>query len=918
MKKSLLFFTLFTGLNIALIGQTVLDYETDENSLIFQYFGSSLGGSLTATIDNPNASGINTSAKVAEFKKPAGAETWAGGFANPAPAMAIDATNGGQVCIKVHFDHIGNLALKLEQPSEGENWITTLANTKTGEWEELCFDLAANSIEDSNLPATGRTFGQMVLFFDFGISPDVEQTYYMDDITYTGVVGEGGGTSNVSFAVDMNAYMGEFVQVYVSGSLNGWAGDANPLKDEDGDGVWSGIIPLDNGTYEYKFTLDNWAVQEQFAGGEDCTLTTGEFTNRLIEVNGDAEVCFAWNTCDACGEGGESTCSTIYDFETEETSTNFQLFGSSLEGSLTAIIDNPNASGVNTSSKVVEYIKPAGAQTWAGAFANPAPITAIDATNGGQVCVKVHFDHIGNLAFKLEQSSTGGEDWITTVANTKIGEWEELCFDLNAASIEGGNAPATGHIYAQMVLFFDFGVAGGDSDVTYYFDDIDFCSSGVTVPDQEITFSVDMSNYSEAFTQVYVSGSMNGWAGDANPLNDEDGDGVWTTTMTLPTGAYEYKFTLDNWTVQEQFSGSETCTKLTLGDNGERFVNRLITVTADGESPPTACFNSCFACGESATITFNLGMTAIEAAESGVFLAGGAEFGPSNEKFRLMDEDGDGVFSLTIERPLGYSTYYTFTNGNCPDFSCKENIAGQDCARPENFNDRFLDSLTGDVVINTCFAECTTDTNCQGATAGGMLTFSVDMSKYEGAIGTVYVSGTMNGWSGDANPLADEDGDSIWSGTFEVSGGLHEYKFTIDNWAVQEQFDGGEDCTITDPSGQFTNRRLEVNGDASICFEFNTCTSCATVGTEDLIINNNLFNVSPTLAQNRTILKFEPNNMAEKQISLFNIAGIEVQSTSVEGLVAQYQLSLTNLEAGIYWITVQTETMIATKRIVKQ
>jgi len=54
-------------------------------ALNFQYFGSSIDGQLTQVIANPNPSGLNTSAKVLEFKKPAGAQVWGGGFSNPNP-----------------------------------------------------------------------------------------------------------------------------------------------------------------------------------------------------------------------------------------------------------------------------------------------------------------------------------------------------------------------------------------------------------------------------------------------------------------------------------------------------------------------------------------------------------------------------------------------------------------------------------------------------------------------------------------------------------------------------------------------------------------------------------------------------------------------------------------------------------------
>ncbi len=132
----------------------------------------------------------------------------------------------------------------------------------------------------------GIGFWHFVLQKDDGATPDPEPV-----------------TSDVVFGVDMNDYAGEFTTVNLSGSFNEWSGDANPLSDEDGDGIWTGTVALAEGSYEYKFTLDNWAVQEMFAGGEDCTVTSGDFTNRSIAVSTAAEVCFMWNACAACGEG---------------------------------------------------------------------------------------------------------------------------------------------------------------------------------------------------------------------------------------------------------------------------------------------------------------------------------------------------------------------------------------------------------------------------------------------------------------------------------------------------------------------------------------------------------------------------------------------------------------------------------------
>ena len=302
------------------------------------------------------------------------------------------------------------------------------------------------------------------------VEGDTTVCFAWNSCTPCGVVIE---PAEVTFSVDMNGFNETFMTAYVSGTINGWSGDANPLSDEDGDGIWTGTITLDPGTYEYKFTLDNWTFQENFDPGGTCTLTTGDFTNRVIEVTGDTTFCYVWDGCDPCGDDmmNEKNCGLVLDFETMETTTDFQYFGSDIDGTLNNTIDNPNPSGINTSAKVAEYVKPANSEVWAGAFSNPDPATAVDATMGGEVCIKVHMDHIGNVALKLENSTTGGDNWITTVANTKVNEWEEICFSFDNPSEEGPFTPATGHSYPRLVLFFDF-QSNADTSATSYFDDV--------------------------------------------------------------------------------------------------------------------------------------------------------------------------------------------------------------------------------------------------------------------------------------------------------------------------------------------------------------------------------------------------------------------------------------------------------------
>ena len=119
---------------------------------------------------------------------------------------------------------------------------------------------------------------------------------------------------------------------------------------------------------------------------------------------------------------------------------------------------------------------------------------------------------------------------------------------------------------------------------------------------------------------------------------------------------------------------------------------------------------------DSHNVTFNVNMANEVVSPEGVFLAGGGNFGFPGD-FPMSDEDGDEVWSITVQVPHGFTGHYTFTNGACQDWSCKENIVGQDCADPDNWNDRLLVNVTASTVVNTCFSQCTSDGTC-AATAG--------------------------------------------------------------------------------------------------------------------------------------------------------------------------------------------------------
>ncbi len=607
-----------------------------------------------------------------------------------------------------------------------------------------------------------------------------------------------------------------------------------------------------------------------------------------------------------CSIGFSQT--TILDFEADETSTVFQYFGSTLEEETTNVIANPDPSGINTSAMVSDFVKPADSESWAGAFAT-TDLVPISLTAGEQICVKVWSPASGNLGLKLESGNQA--DWITTQEINVTNQWTELCFDTSNPSVEDPRTPAAGGVYNQLVLFFDFGTVLSQEQ-TYYFDDV-VVSGGSTGP-ASVTFSVDMNGYGGSFTDVYVSGTFNNWADDQQLLSDDDGDGVFTGTVAdVELGSHEYLFQVDKFTDAEDLDPSASCT--VTDDTGE-FTNRSLVVASDVTLDPV-CWNSCFACEESVKITFNVAKGVLgEVSPEGMYVAGGIGFGFPGDN-RLTDDDGDGIYSITIEREKGFESYYTFTNGACGDFSCKESIVGQDCANPDHFNDRAIGPVDSDITVNTCFGLCSENTDCE-TDAFIDFQFSVDMTGYSGSFTTVFVSGNFNNWSADALPLTFDDTKNLWTGNANLLPGDYEFKYQVDGWTDEENFMEGDPCTATDETGMFTNRTLTVSEqETSVCYQWNLCSTCNTVSIDDLVKVNNLFSIQPNIVETDLRIIYGDSFSGKAKIIIqSNIGELLVNKTVTNSGVEHIDIS--SFEGGLYYITVLNEDKRQTHKFIKE
>ncbi|MFL2567268.1 MAG: hypothetical protein ACJ0QK_00570, partial [Flavobacteriales bacterium] len=114
--------------------------------------------------------------------------------------------------------------------------------------------------------------------------------------------------NNVTFQVDMSTVdPTTFTTPEVNGTFNGWCGNCASMSDLDGDNVWDVTIDLANGTYEFKYSADNWTIQESLFSGESCTNGNTQYTNRMLTVSGDTTLpVVCWSSCSGCNSGPSS------------------------------------------------------------------------------------------------------------------------------------------------------------------------------------------------------------------------------------------------------------------------------------------------------------------------------------------------------------------------------------------------------------------------------------------------------------------------------------------------------------------------------------------------------------------------------------------------------------------------------------
>lgn len=470
------------------------------------YSFTDFGGGTVTKINNTQINGINTSAKVGKMVKNA-PEVWGGSFITL--GAPIDFSTNKIFRMKVFAPRVGAKVLfKVENLTNGGiSFEKEVATTVANAWEDLVFDYRTIN--------TTNTYQKVVLIFDLGTAGNgsANFTYLFDDIRLTNTL-PGGSQIDlpVTFdAVGINYNVTDFGNAQSIDAVDP-TNAANKVKKTTkvpGAETWAGTTMGVNGNgFATRIPMAASATNMTArvyapAAGIKVRLKIEDHTDptKSVETEATTTVANTWETLtfnfsnQAAGTapinfayvydmasiffdfGTAGSGKVFYwddvkfvgtnpnavalplDFQSSTITYTFTDFG----GGNATVINNPQISGINTSSKVGKMVKSAG-EVYGGSFITlDAPINF----SGSKIFkMKVFSPRVGaKVLLKVENLTNGGINFEREVTTTTANAWELLTIDFSAIN--------TANSYQKIVLIFDLGTMGdGSANFTYLFDDI--------------------------------------------------------------------------------------------------------------------------------------------------------------------------------------------------------------------------------------------------------------------------------------------------------------------------------------------------------------------------------------------------------------------------------------------------------------
>ena len=644
-------------------------------------------------------------------------------------------------------------------------------------------------------------------------------------------------TYAVTFQVDMAdaGLVGDEI-IYVTGSFDGWAGAGDNVLTNDGtDDVYTGVVNLVPGSYEFKYLINGWGGDEQNIGGTACDFVPGDGNGNRGFALGEADLvldvqCF--DVCGPCNNGGGG--------------------GPSDSLAVTFNVD------MNNYGASFGFVNVAG--TWNEFCADCNQMT--DEDEDGIWSTTIILPVGENYRYKFQVDSWAdqedlapGDDPVGPCV-VKQGGFTNRDLDVAGSDPIALDAVCWGSCFACIGTE---DVAGCTDSAAANYNEAATANDGTCLYD--VTFSVNMSEYPlAAQDSVFVNGSFNGYCGGCNAMLDEDEDGIYMTTIQLATDYYEYKYTVNAWSAEENLAGAGACVTENFG-----FTNRVLQLFSN-QSQDLVCWNSCADCEGGGDINGCTDSAAVNYSDLATSDDGSCEYpvtfvvdmneyagtyamvnlngnfaGWCGNCIEMTDENSDNVYEVTVNLTVGVIEYKFTVDG----WTDQETFAeGTSCTSTiDGFTNRTID-VTGaaslDAVCwNSCYA-CDVATGCtdEGAlnyddtaiaddgSCSYEVTLRLDMSTSAISEAGVHVAGAFQGWDPGTTPMS-TPGLDLYEYTVQLNNGSYQYIFINGNaWEGQETVQA--ECGVDNGQGGL-NREFTVAGSNMVidvvCF--GSCTACA-------------------------------------------------------------------------------------------
>ena len=442
-----------------------------------------------------------------------------------------------------------------------------------------------------------------------------------------------------------------------------------------------------------------------------------------------------------------------------------------------------------------------------------------------------------------------------------------------------------------------------------------------------VTFSVNMSDIDTDPAGPTLSGDSFPPPGIA--MLDPDGDDVWTATVEQAPGALvRYKFS--NGSVDANWGANWEDVPSNCQSEDPDNTDRSVLVGENDTVVDTVCFSSCENCitNYPVDVTFNLDMSTAEGFD-------GSQqpyvFGSYNnwDNFTsptmLSDNDADNIFTGTVSN-LMYNDSITFLFGYGQNFESVTDECGiYDNDLMINVRPLPIRNADGDSVLTLptySYGGCPPDSTPRAF-------FRVDVSSVMGswpAGFNICVTGSFDGWSGCGTPLADPDGDNIYTGivTDLQDSTDYEYKFLVNNQWGDTTFESapplGSSCDFNSTDSYNNYGFTALSGPEPMDLGLHPWNECPSLSNDDkttgLLPTSFSYKAYPNPFNPFINISYSLPKTEQVELSIINLLGQKIKTlTNTTQNAGEYyftwdgkDINGSTMNSGIYFAVISRES----------